>query len=283
MTAPIVTVILVNWNGREITLECLASLRDVTYAPLRVVVVDNASTDGSVKAIQEAYPDILVLPQERNLRYAGGNNVGMRRALADGTAMVMLLNNDTTVDPKCVSALVARIQADERCGMVAPRIYYDHPPDLLWFAGGVISMWTGTMRHTGIRERDAERYATPREIDYASGCCILTTREAIEKVGMLDESFYMYSEDADWSMRIRQAGYRIVYEPQAKVWHKLSVSAGGHLSGFKLWNKFRSNFRFFARHAAWYHWLVFPWLSILVHGVSALRYLFTSGYARGNR
>jgi hypothetical protein len=282
-TSPIVTVVVVNWNGREITLECLASLRAVTYSPLRVLVVDNASTDGSVDAVRKTFPDVLVLPQERNLRFAGGTNAGIRRALADGADMVMLLNNDTIVDPKCVTALVARMHSEERCGMVAPRIYYADPPDLLWFTGGVISMWTGTMHHTGIRERDTERSATPRDIDYASGCCVLTSREVVNSVGMLDESYFMYSEDADWSMRIRQAGYRIVYEPGAKVWHKLSVSAGGHLSGFKVWNKFRSNFRFFARYAAWYHWLVFPWLSILMNAVSALRYLFTAGISRGNR
>jgi GT2 family glycosyltransferase len=91
-------------------------------------------------------------------------------------------------------------------------------------------------------------------------------------VGMLDEAYFMYTEDADWSLRVRRAGYRILYEPRARVWHKLSVSAGGHLSFFKLRHKAQSNFRFFARYAAWYHWPVFPWLGILVNAFAALNY-----------
>jgi GT2 family glycosyltransferase len=92
-------------------------------------------------------------------------------------------------------------------------------------------------------------------------------------VGLLDESFFMYTEDADWCMRVRRAGYRIVYEPGAKIWHKLSVSAGGHLSWYKMKNKFLSNFRFFGRYARWYQWLVFPWLSFLVNGYAGLRFI----------
>jgi GT2 family glycosyltransferase len=157
--------------------------------------------------------------------------------------------------------------------MVAPKIFYADPPDRLWFAGGEISFWTGTMRHTGIRETDHGQYDTPREIGYATGCCILTSREVIERAGVLDESFFMYTEDADWSMRVRAAGYRILYEPRARVWHKLSVSAGGHLSLFKLRNKALSNLRFFARYARWYHWLTFPWLNVLVNGWAGVRYL----------
>jgi GT2 family glycosyltransferase len=134
-------------------------------------------------------------------------------------------------------------------------------------------MWTGTMRHVGIRERDDGRFDAAGETGYASGCCFLAKRGTFEAVGMLDESYYMYSEDADWCMRVRRAGFRIMYEPRARVWHKVSVSAGGHLSAFKLWNKFFSNLRFFARYASWYHWLVFPWMNLLVNGLAAARYL----------
>jgi hypothetical protein len=137
-------------------------------------------------------------------------------------------------------------------------------------------MWTGTMKHVGIREIDSGQYDTRKQIEYTTGCCILTKREVVERVGMLDESYAMYTEDADWSVRVRRAGYTIMYEPKAKVWHKLSVSAGGHLSFFKMRNKFLSNLRFFARYAAWYHWLVFPWANILVNGYAAMRYILTT-------
>lgn len=270
---PRVAVIVVNWNGREVTLECLRSLSALTYPNVDVIVVDNASSDGSAEAIRTAYPNVTVLAMPENLRFAGGNNAGMREALARGAGMVLLLNNDTVVDPDFLTHLVSRIETDPTYGMAAPKIYYFDQPDRIWFAGGVISMWTGTMRHIGIREADCGQHNAVQEIDYASGCCILIPAGVIGTVGMLDESYHMYTEDADWSMRVRRAGYTIVYEPSARIWHKLSVSAGGHLSRFKLKNKFLSNFRFFWRYGSWAQRLVFPWMSVLVNAWAAGKYL----------
>jgi GT2 family glycosyltransferase len=210
-----------------------------------------------------------------NLRFARGTNTGINYGLEHGADLFLLLNNDTTVDPDFLSVMVERIMVSSPIGMVAPKIYYHDDPGRIWFAGGSISLWTGTLKHTGIRETDHGQYDTPGEIGYTTGCCILTTREAVERVGMLDESFLMYSEDADWSMRMRRAGYRIVYEPKAKIWHRISVSSGGHLSWFKTKNKFISNLRFVARYAAWYHWLVFPWANVLVNGSAAIKYLLS--------
>lgn len=265
-------IVLVNWNGRDVTLACLDSLAKLTYPQFKVVVVDNASTDGSVQAIRDRHPTVVVQEQQRNLRFAGGSNAGIRYALEHGAEMICLLNNDTTVDSNFLTALVARLQSDATIGAVAPKIYYFDEPQRIWFAGGEISMWTGTMRHVGIRELDRGQYETSREIDYATGCCILTRKEVIERVGMLDESYHMYTEDADWSMRIRRAGYRIMYEPRAKVWHKLSIASGGHLSFFKMKNKFISNLRFFFRYATLPQKLVFPWLNVLVNALAAIRY-----------
>ncbi len=272
--SPHVAIIIVNWNGREVTLECLRSLTAISYRPASIIVVDNGSTDGSAEAIRRDFPDATVLRLEQNLRFAGGNNAGIRLALERGAALVLLLNNDTVVDPAFLPPLVERLAADRRIGAVAPAIYYFDAPDRFWFAGGRVSFWTGATWHTGIREADTGQYAFAREIDYASGCCLLTSREVIEKVGLLDESFFIYGEDADWSMRVRRAGYSIVFEPKAKVRHKVSVTSGGHLSPFKLRNKFISNFRFLARYARWYHWLVFPWMFPLASAFAALKYLF---------
>ena len=270
---PRVAIIVVNWNGRDITLECLRSLAALTYPNTDLIVVDNASSDGSADAIRTAYPSVLLLAMPENLRFAGGNNAGIREALARGADMVLLLNNDTVVDPDFLTHLANRMGADPAYGMVAPKIFYFDQPDRIWFAGGVISMWTGTMKHTGIREIDCGQHDTPREIDYASGCCILVRGEVIAKAGMLDESYYMYTEDADWSMRVRRAGYAIMYEPAGRVWHKLSVSSGGHLSWYKLRNKFISNLRFFWRYGSWAQRLVFPWMNIIANAVAAVRYL----------
>ncbi len=273
---PLVAVILVNWNGKDLTAECLSSLRGVTYANFRILVVDNASSDGSVAALQRLHPEVDVLSLPTNRRFAGGNNAGIARALAGDAELIVLLNNDTIVDPEFLTMLVGAFQSEPRAGMIAPKILYHDHPETLWYAGAEISFWTGAMHHVGIRETDRGQHDVRRETGYATGCCLLTSRTVIRQIGLLDESYFMYGEDADWSMRARKAGYRILYEPRARVWHKISVSAGGHLSWYKLRNKFLSNGRFFARHAAWYHWFTFPWATILVNAGSALRYLLTA-------
>ena len=278
-----VAIIVVNWNGRNDTLECLESLHKVDAADLMVIVVDNGSIDGSVEAIRSAHPWVELVALPENRRFAGGNNAGIAHALARGAAYVLLLNNDTIVAPDFVTHMLSRFARDPRSGMVTPKIYYADTPDLLWFTGGEISFWKGLLTHTGIREIDTGQYDIPREIDYATGCCLLTSREVIENTGTLDESFYMYTEDADWSMRVRKAGYRILYEPRARIWHKISVSSGGHLSSYKLRHKAFSNLRFFARHARWYHWLTFPWLTVLVNAWAAVRYFLPPLSRSGQR
>jgi hypothetical protein len=272
---PLVWIIIVNWNGRDVTLDCLASLRAVTYRNRHILVVDNASTDDSVQAIRKQYPEVAVLTLPENRRFAGGNNAGLKYGLDHGGECFLLLNNDTTVHPEFLGPLVECLLSDPSTGMVAPKIFYYSDPSRLWYAGARISFWTGTLRHLGIRELDDDRYNIRTPTDYATGCCLFVRKDAVENVGLLDESYHMYTEDADWSMRCRHQGYSIVYEPRSMVWHKLSVSAGGHLSWYKMKNKFLSNFRFFSRYAAWYQWFVFPWMSLLANGLAALRYLFS--------
>ena len=255
MHIPLTYIIVLNWNGRQETLECLASLSHAVHPSVCILVVDNGSDDGSQEAIRREHPGVTLLEMGSNLRFAGGNNAGIRYALEKGAEQIMLLNNDTTVDPAFLRAMSGTLQSSADAGIVAPKILYSADPGRLWYAGGEISFWTGTMRHRGIREPDDGRFDIPCETGYASGCCLLAKRSAVERIGLLDESYFMYSEDADWCMRARRAGFRIMYEPRARVWHKVSVSAGGHLSSFKLRNKFVSNLRFFSRYASWYHWL----------------------------
>ncbi len=275
MHIPLTYVIVLNWNGKQDTLECLASLQLAAHPSVRTLVVDNGSTDGSQDAIRQTHPEVTLLETGSNLRYAGGNNAGIRFALEKNAEQIMLLNNDTTVDPEFLGALTGTLQSSPGAGIAAPKILYSANPGRLWYAGGEISFWTGTMHHRGIRENDDGKYDVACETGYASGCCLLAKRSTVEKIGLLDESYFMYTEDADWCMRARRAGLRVMYEPRARVWHKVSVSAGGHLSSFKLRNKLASNLRFFSRYASWYHWLFFPWMNILTNGFAAARYLLS--------
>lgn len=261
---PSVAVVVLTWNGRALTLDCLRSLEALTTPNVRIWVVDNASTDGTVDAVRARYGARLsIVENPSNLGYAGGNNVGVRRALDDGARFVLLLNNDTTVDPALVEELLRPMPEPNTIGITAPKIYYAEPPNRIWYAGGEISLWKGAARHIGIRETDRGQYDAPRDVDYATGCALLVRREVFERVGFLDEAYRAYFEDADLCMRAGRAGFRIHYVPRAKVWHRISASTGGQLSGTKIRRKLDSSLRFFGTYARPYHWVTIPLFFVL--------------------
>jgi GT2 family glycosyltransferase len=260
---PSIAVIVLTWNGRDLTLDCLRSLEGITTPGVRIIVVDNASSDGTVEAIRARYGDRFdIVENATNLGFAAGNNAGIRRALADGADFVLLLNNDTIVAPEFLTELV-RPMGDPSIGITAPKIFYAEPRDRIWFAGGEISLWRGTARHIGIRETDRGQYDQERDIDYATGCALLARREVFEKAGDLDPGYRAYFEDADFCLRARAAGYRVRYVPAARVWHRISASTGGQLSRRKATRKLSSARRFFAKHARPYHWATIPFFFVL--------------------
>lgn len=256
---PRVAIIVLTWNGKALTLACLESLMSLDYGAVRIIVVDNGSADGTAEAVRGAYGNRVTLVENpANLGFSRGNNAGIRRALEDGAELVLLLNNDTTVDPALVRSLVEAILSSEDIGIAGPKIYYASPPDRIWFAGGEISLARGVSRHIGIRERDRGQYDEIRDVDYVTGCALMARREVFEAVGDLDPIFAAYYEDADFCMRARRAGFRVVYVPAGRVWHKISASTGGQLGAAKLSRKLRSTWVFLRRHAAWHHWLTIP-------------------------
>jgi GT2 family glycosyltransferase len=260
---PAIAVIVLTWNGRDLTLDCLDSLARVATAGVRVIVVDNASADGTVEAIRARFgAEVTVLSNPSNLGYAAGNNAGIERALDDGADLVLLLNNDTIVDPAFIDELVRGLAAAPGAGIAGPKTYYASPPDRIWFAGGEVSLWRGTARHIGIRQTDRGQYDTPRDVDYVSGCALLARREVFETIGMLDTAYRAYFEDTDFCMRAARAGFRIRYVPAAKVWHRISASTGGQLSRRKATRKLASAWRFFRTYARPWHWLTIPLLFV---------------------
>jgi hypothetical protein len=254
--SPLVYIIVLTWNGKDDTIECLNSLQRLSYPNAHILLVDNASTDGTVQTVRSLFPHVDILVNATNLRFAGGNNVGINHALSHNAEYILLLNNDTIVEPDFLTHLVRAAANDETVGMAAPKIYYFDHPRVIWFAGGKIEWWKGWISHTGIREVDRGQYDAIQKVDYLTGCCMLVKRKVIEQIGLLDERYHIYGEDADWCIRAARAGYTLLYVPSAVVWHKLSVSAGGHLSWFKNWNKLKSHLR---------HWLTIPvWMGMNV-------------------
>jgi GT2 family glycosyltransferase len=259
-----IAIIVLNWNGRDLTLDCLRSLEAITTPGVRIILVDNASSDGTVDAVRLRYgPRVTVVQNAGNLGFAAGNNVGIRRALEQGDDFVLLLNNDTVVAPDLIDRLLPPMLAAPEIGITAPKIYYAEPKDRIWFAGGEISLWRGIARHTGIRETDHGQYERERDIDYATGCAFLARRGVFETVGYLDPAYRAYFEDADFCVRARHAGFRIRYIPAAHVWHRISASTGGQLSRRKATRKLASAGRFFGRYARPYHWLTIPFFFVL--------------------
>lgn len=257
--APRVAVIVLNWNGKALTLDCVKSLLELRAPNVETVVVDNASTDGSAEAVREAFGDrVSVIVNDDNLGFAEGNNVGIRYALERGADFVLLLNNDTVVDADLIDCMLRPFDGAADIGVTGPKIYYYTPRDQIWFAGGEVFLWRGVSRHIGIREKDRGQFDQRRDVDYVTGCALMAKREVFESAGSLDPSYVAYYEDVDFCMRARRAGFRIVYVPDGKVWHKVSASTGGQMSRRKIARKLKSTWKFFRRYARPWHWLTIP-------------------------
>jgi GT2 family glycosyltransferase len=223
---PQVTIIVLNWNGLNDTLDCLESLDQLDYQNYKVVIVDNGSIDGSVPVIRERFPGVTIIENGENLGYAGGNNVGLRYAMAEEADYALLLNNDTVVDPAFLRILVYAVQAEPAVGIAGPTIYYHERPDVIWSAGGAIDWQRGNTRMVGLDERGEGQFgAEPRAVDFVTGCAMLIRRTVMEKAGLLDERFFAYYEETEWCVRVARAGYKIVHVPLARMWHKISPSA----------------------------------------------------------
>lgn len=215
-TRPRVCAVVVNWNGLDDTRVCLESLRR-SEERAAVVVVDNGSTDGSADAIAAEYRDVELLRSARNLGFAGGNNLGIRSALERGYEHILLLNNDAAVEPATIGALLAA--ARDRVGIVGAAL---DEPDGVTIGGGRIDRWT----FTSAPVRD------PRETpDYVSGACMLVRREVFEQVGLFDERYFFYFEDADLCLRARAAGWELAVAPGARVRHRLGATVSRGSSG----------------------------------------------------
>jgi GT2 family glycosyltransferase len=256
---PNLFVIILNWNGRDVITECIDSLREVNYPPLRIVVVDNNSQDDSPQLVRDNYPEVEMIENEENLLFAAGNNVGIRYALQQGADYILLLNNDTEVDADFSRHLVDALDSDERNGIAGPKILYHHEAERIWYGGGGFYPLIWIPRHLNIRKSDQKLGQQRIETGYVSGCAMLIKREVIEDIGLLDSSYYMYCEDVDYCLRASIAGWKCVYEPSARVYHKVSASSGGGLTPYKLENRIVSTFRLFIkfRSPIW-RFAVFP-------------------------
>jgi GT2 family glycosyltransferase len=252
-----VAIIVLNWNGRAITAACLDSLKSLTYPAFEVILVDNGSIDGSQEFFRERYPWVTLLETGQNLGFTGGNNVGISYALRASADYLLLLNNDTVVDPAFLGHLVAAAEARPDVGILNPKIYYFDRPEMLWYAGGELSLYRGVSKHYGFREIDRGQYDEAREVNFITGCAFFIKREVIEKIGLLDEYFFCYSEDADWSIRAQKAGYKGLYVPSARIWHKVGAATTSSGNEFTMRMGTRNAMYLVSKHAGRLQFAVF--------------------------
>jgi GT2 family glycosyltransferase len=250
VAAPHVAVVVLTHNGRADTLDCLDSLERSDWSALSVIVVDNGSLDGTAAAVAERHGEVCVLRQEQNLGFAEGNNVGIRHALETGADHVLLLNNDTTIAPDTISRCVETARRHPDAGAVCPVIHFAEPAESIWYAGAVFDPRRARSgRMLGYREVDHGQFDTSTVTDRAVGAAMLMPRSVLAEVGLLDADLFFLYEDVDWSLRARHAGRRIYLAPSARVWHRVSATAGGEHSPTIAYYDTRNHLTVCRRHA----------------------------------
>jgi GT2 family glycosyltransferase len=246
MTAPRTLIIILNWRQPQTTIACVKSALEMTDCTFEILIIDNGSHDDSVKRLQRALPEISLLCLPENLGFAGGANRGLDQAVARGFDYALLLNNDAFATPDMLAQLLAEAAPD--IALLSPKIFYHTAPDRLWFAGGIQHPYSLEMRQHGQGQLDGNRWSNSRDVDYLVGTGLLINLRAMQQVGPLDERYFMYYEDLDWSIRFRNAGYRLRLVAGARLDHHVSLSSGSD-SPLLRYHLGRSSVIFFRRHA----------------------------------
>jgi GT2 family glycosyltransferase len=246
----------VTFNSAPVLDDFLASLNAQIYRSYTLYVVDNASTDNTCSMLDKQMPQGgVLLRNQDNKGFAAGTNQGIRRALADDCDAILLLNNDVVFGPGLLEQLVAGIR-EHNCDMTTPLMYYQEPGNRIWAAGGAMQPRLARCVHRGHNRIDSGQYRSACRVTFAPFCCVLITRRVFDRVGMLDESYFTYMEDADFMYRCLQADLALWYIPEAALWHKVSSLTGFH-SPFSIRYGTRNRAYFIARHVTW------PWRQIL--------------------
>jgi GT2 family glycosyltransferase len=249
---PLVCAVMLAYNQKEYTLSSLASVLAMQYGHLRLCLVDNGSTDGTAAEVTARYPDVAVLRTERNLGIAGGYNLGMEHALAQGAAYVLIMNNDIEVASDMLTALLAAARDHPDAGILMPKIYHFYGDQTrIWCAGARWRKFPPGVKMVGADAPDSPTWDKLAELEFAPSCVLLITRQALCDAGSFDPQYYFYQSDWDFSARVREKGYRILLVPAARMWHKVSISTQKGDRPARYWFTMGSgSVAFYLRHAS---------------------------------
>ena len=221
---PMVSIVSVNYDQPEVTCEMLESLRKVTYPNFETLVVDNGSPNKSPYAIKEKYPEVQLIISEKNLGFAGGNNIALKQAKGD---YILLLNNDTEVKPDFLDSLVELMESNAEIGIASSKILYYYEDNVIQYAGSSpINHITSRNKAYGNKEKDNGQFDEVTETSYPHGACMMIRKSVLEELGLLYEGYFLYYEELDFAERVKRAGYKIYYQPNSSILHKESISTG---------------------------------------------------------
>ena len=223
---PLIGIVILNWNGTADTLECLESVTKLVDANYRIYIIDNGSVKSCKQEVLSAYPSVNVIELPINRGFAGGVNVGIKAALADRADYVWMLNNDTVVERWTLQNLLKVAETDPSYGIIGSKILRYDNRSIIDHAGGKIYPCMGRIKHIGSGKRDLSQYNSIRVVDYVTGCSLLAKRPVIEESGLLPEIYFLYFEETEWCIKASRRGWKVVYAPESRVYHKIAKSIG---------------------------------------------------------
>ncbi|MBN1651069.1 MAG: glycosyltransferase family 2 protein [Bacteroidales bacterium] len=243
---PLVSIVSVQYGHPEITLEMIKSLKQISYPNYEIIIVDNASPCDNPDIVKEKYPEIIYIQSKSNLGFAGGNNLGFHQAKGK---YILMLNNDTEVEPGFLEPLVDKMESHLEIGIVSPKIRFFYTPDTLQYVGyESINPITQRGGAKGFGEKDLGQYEEDAEASYGHGAAMMIPMHVIKEVGLMADVFFLYYEELDWAHRIRNAGYKIYYVHNSLVYHKESISTGGRVSALRAYYMTRNRILYLRRN-----------------------------------
>ncbi len=274
MNLPKVSIITLNWNGLEDTIECLESLKKITYPNYEVIVVDNGSEGNDAQALEEKFGDYIhLIKNDKNYGGTAGTNIGMKYALNNSNSdYLLMLDNDTVVDPEFLTEMVKVAEAGPAIGIAGAKIYYYDEPDRVQHVGGKIDLWTididltsGLIKEKilGRKEIIRGQHDSIKEVGQVTLWCALFKRKSLESIGLLDERYFWAWGEIDYFIRVREAGCKVVYIPKAKVWHKSRSS--NRVDGFLQYQSLRGLFQVMRHRTTRWQYLFFLIYFFAVH------------------
>jgi len=263
-----IAIIIVNWKQYELTINCLLSVQKVEYKNLKVILVDNESNYEKINKIKNDFSKVEVIESKENLGFASANNIGIKYAIKNKFEYVMLLNNDTEVNKKFLTPLLNSFQKDNSLGAVQPLIMNYNNRAKVWNAGGYLNNFFGFPYTNKLNNKK-------RQIDWITGCCIVLKTKVINKVGLMDEHFFAYYEDVDWSLRIKKLGYKLGVVESSVIFHHGTKSSKnsnfeGDLSPFVHYLNIRNHIYLVKKHSDKFNFigvLLYQFLKILFYSI----------------